>query len=370
MRTKNKIVIFLCILITFLTANSWGWWSASNIFNSTHHNITDDSINLPGANYPDVTTKFSGDISDWTSGTTDDVRAHAGDALANGGPIGQWWYNAQKQYKEGNFAAGDWSAYYYVGLMMHLIEDQAVPAHAYNIPHGTLGHMDNLEELVFTNYHPNITGIVLANSPTSNYYAMQVYTLNATSDNYWRQYWNAGAYGGQNGTDEFPTWWLYAGENERNITRRLLGQAVGYTAGSLMSVSENLPPLVKDLQITSSSNCNNVPTIGKQTSAQISFKILENRKKTVKIFITVDGEAIISSEYGTGKSFDLSSGSDLPWEDTYTISWDGKLASGQYPSDGEHTLYVTQCEVTSHFCEKISLDRCFASIATLRINLK
>ena len=95
-----------------------------------------------------------------------------------------------------------------------------------------------------------------------------------------------------------------------------------------------------------------MPTIGKQTSAQISFKILENRKKTVKIFITVDGEAIISSEYGTGKSFDLSSGSDLPWEDTYTISWDGKLASGQYPSDGEHTLYVTQCEVTSHFCEK------------------
>lgn len=63
--------------------------------------------------------------------------------------------------------------------------------------------------------------------------------------------------------------------------------------------------------------------------------------KTVKIFMTVDGETIISSEYGTGKSYDLSSGTDLPWEGTYTISWDGKLASGQYPSDGEHTLNVS-----------------------------
>lgn len=89
---------------------------------------------------------------------------------------------------------------------MHLIEDQAVPAHAYDIPHGTLGHMDNLEELVFTNYHPNITGVVNGSSPTSNYSGMQSYTLSATAGSYWRQYWNPGTYGGPNGVDVFPTW--------------------------------------------------------------------------------------------------------------------------------------------------------------------
>ena len=57
--------------------------------------------------------------------------------------------------------------------------------------------------------------------------------------------------------------------------------------------------------------------------------------------MTVDGEAIISPEYGTGKSFDLFSGTDLPWEGAYSVTWDGKLANGQYPSEGEHTLYVS-----------------------------
>jgi len=86
-----------------------------------------------------------------------------------------------------------------------------------------------------------------------------------------------------------------------------------------------------------------VPVINSQIGNEISFKILENRKKTVKIFITVDsptGEPIISSEYGTGKSFDLSSGTTLPWEGLYVVIWDGKLANGQYPSDGQHTLHV------------------------------
>ena len=57
--------------------------------------------------------------------------------------------------------------------------------------------------------------------------------------------------------------------------------------------------------------------------------------------MTVDGEAIISPEYGTGKSFDLFSGTDLPWEGAYSVTWDRKLANGEYPSDGEHTLYVS-----------------------------
>ncbi|MFH0875828.1 MAG: hypothetical protein V1859_07865, partial [archaeon] len=329
------------VLIVLLTTSVFAWWSATVLFNSTHHKLTDSARNILDTTYPDVTTKFGGDVSNWTSGSTDDTRAHEGNSLANGGPIGDWWDKAQEEYKKGNFASGDWSAYYYVGLMMHLIEDQGVPAHAYDIPHGTLGHMDNMEQLAYYNYVPNITGIVNANSPISNYSSMQSYTLSATSNNYWRQYWNQGNYGWENGTDVFPTTWESAGESERNLTRQLLGMAVGYTAGALVAVSKSLPPLIKDLTISGSPS--DSPGINTQTGNQISFMISENRKPNVKIFITVDspsGQPIISSEYGTGKSFDLSSGTDLPYEGTHSVNWDGKLANGQYPSDGQHTLYV------------------------------
>ena len=68
---------------------------------------------------------------------------------------------------------------------------------------------------------------------------------------------------------------------------------------------------------------------------------------------------------------------------TYSVTDDkdpNPTVTANYPSgtvfdsEGSYAVVVkgkdSQCEVTSHFCEKISLDRCFASIATLRINLK
>ena len=193
----------------------------------------------------------------------------------------------------------------------------------------------------------------LGNSPTNFYTKMINRTQGVVNNNAvsppagenWSEYWQAGNYGPRRFPyDRNVNWYVV---HHDNLVNNRITESINYVAGNMAAASMKLPPLIKDLKITS--NCGSVPTIGKQTSVQISFKILENRKKTVKIFMTVDGEPIISAEYGTGKSFDLSSGSDLPWESTYTISWDGKLASGQYPSDGKHTLYVTQCEVTSHF---------------------
>jgi len=123
----NKRIVVIIFFYVLLATNGWGWWSVPiNLSGSTHHRLTDDAQNLIGSDYPDVTNKFGGNISDWTSGTTDDARAHAGDILANGGPIDDWWDRALEKYQSFNFASGDWSAYYYIALMMHLTEDQAV----------------------------------------------------------------------------------------------------------------------------------------------------------------------------------------------------------------------------------------------------
>lgn len=64
-----------------LTANcSHAWWSARVLGSSTHHLLTDGAevqISNLAENYPDLAGKIGGDISDWTSGATDDSRAHA-----------------------------------------------------------------------------------------------------------------------------------------------------------------------------------------------------------------------------------------------------------------------------------------------------
>lgn len=389
----KKAIIALALLLSIYVSTVTAWWSVPTDFSgSTHYKLTDDARTLIGSDYPDI-IKFGVDISDWTAGSTDDARAHNQNSetletlnkLLNGGPIRDWWDKAQTQYIDShNFDSGDWSAYYYIALMMHLIEDQSVPAHAYNIKHGSLGYMDNMEQLASLNYNPNIIGIMTADSPISNYEDSINATLTRTlPDSYWRAYWQYGVtcpgitgydsvYGGPPDyspdallmgyfscpSDVFPDFWVLAGDSERNLTKNLLGQAVGYTAGALISVSKNLPPLVQDLDITPSADA--VPVIDTQFGTHISFDVLENRTQNVKLFITVDsptGAPIISPEYGTGKTEALSPGSflsALPWVETFVITWDGKLASGAYATNGEHTLCVRVQDDDGNFSPEIT----------------
>lgn len=336
-------IVLACLLFVFSVSSSHAWWSASILSNSTHHKLTDDARDLLNTSYADI-SEFGESLSNWTSGPTDDVNAHAGDALANGGPIEDWWDSALAEYKQGNFDSGDWSAYYYIGLMLHLTEDQGVPAHAYNIQHGADGFpMDNLEEYVYTNYSPTVSGIQLEANPGDNYADLMNATQNATSDISWRLYWNEGIpfgyYGGPGELDVFPRFSNYASDEEDGITRTVLGMAVDYTAGTLVSVSESLPPIIQNLEVSGTESCSGVLALNSQNSVLISFDILENRQNNVKVFISFNGEAI-SQEFSTGSSFVLSSGVDLPWEGTFSVSWNGTLSDGQMANDGQYMLSV------------------------------
>jgi len=371
----KKAILTLAVLLFVYVSSASAWWSetAAQVFNSTHRNLTGSARGLlNNADYPDI-EKYGSDISNWTSGGTDDIRAHnpdsenvpvsALDPLLNRGPIDVWWKRAQIKYKEDrNFNSGDWSAYYYVALMMHLIEDQAVPAHAYNIKHGSAGYMDNLEQLANFNYNPNPSGVVPAADPLSNYNALNMYTLVRTLFNdpnsYWRAYWQYGVtcanaadytsvYGGppietegqeSSGyygcpNDVFPTsWWVTAGINEKNLTKELLGQAVGYTAGGLIAVSQNLPPLTKDLAIDGATS--GTPKINTEKGSTITFDLYENRQPDVYVLITVDsqdGKAIMDADNNASVSYlqwDLKEGKKLPYERPFTAKWKGKLADG------------------------------------------
>jgi hypothetical protein len=351
---KNRLLKTITFLFLLLSAtNSYSWWSAETIINSTHYKETKDSEDLLSQinvdQYPDVTTKYGDNIRDWTSGINDDKAAHDNDSTRNDGPIQQWFDNAIEKYKSLNFNNDNESTYYYIALMIHLIEDQGVPAHAYKIYHGNPGNMDNLEQQGYYNYKPNtVYGLEYVNDPVRQMEFMKNCTLDATADSYWRQYWlgnvinlepYTGVYAGLNGTDKFPTGWS-EGSPESNLVSELEGKSYSYAAGALMAISRKLPPLIQSLTIGGSQDN---PLVNKTLGTTITLKALENRRPDVTIFITVDsldGMPIAADNFTNGGTFTLKPGTELPWEDTLNIKWNGKLADGAYLSDGEHTLYV------------------------------
>lgn len=163
-----------------------------------------------------------------------------------------------------------------------------------------------------------------------------------------------GRYGGPinksnpDGTDmyEYEIEWYYPERRKvlycssPTIAQSQMNEAVAHTSGLLMAVSKSLPPIVTALNISN-------PNIELGQTVNINFKIMENRTPEASVYITIDdpnGTGIISDEYKTGKAITLELEPDpnqLPYAKAFTIPWDGKLSNGEYPSSGQHKLYVT-----------------------------
>ena len=308
-----KLVAFAVIAFISLPMIAFAW---DSIGLPTHRQMTTDAMPLLSADeYPDI-EKFRANLIEYSG---NEYYSHGGNYLANGGdPNNLWDEKVKKQYKIGDY--GD--AYDYIGCILHLVQDKGVPAHAFDIQHvsywawGGLRSGDYLEVYGDAEYsHPPVA-TQAGTDPTGFYLLMETRTQGVVNANVvappagqnWSDYWTAGNYGAR---------WFPSSQTDNvydiqhdALVRHRIAESINYVAGNMAAASRKLQPLVKDLSITS--NCGTVPTVGTQASAQISFKILENRSKTVKIFITVDGEAIISPDYGTGKSYDLSAGASLP----------------------------------------------------------
>jgi hypothetical protein len=379
----KKTVVAATLFSILLVTPAMAWWSVPTYLSgSTHHRLTDAAEGLLPASgsYPDVTIQFGPYMSDWTSGSTDDTRAHNLDSdkpettlnpLLNVGPIEVWWIKAKEKYNLRKFGSTDWSAYYYISLMMHLVEDQSVPAHAYNIMHGMVGYMDNLEQMANSNFFPDAYDAIPSADPASNYYASRgetrAKTLYDNPNSYWKLYWNYGVtcaepgsyesvYAGPlvesedkfNGcpSDVFPAFWTFAGNNEKNLTKDLLGKAIGYTAGALAAVSKSLPPLVANFTVpkidTSSDRIDDVH------GTNITFDLLENRSASVKVTITVGPTAPYDQYvvFANGKTWNnvdvpLSPGSSLPFEISVALlNWKGEVGGGGRLQPGSYAMRI------------------------------
>lgn len=352
--------IWLAIILLLPSISSaWTSWSFNPYAITTHENLASDAIqSLFQDDYPDV-YKFEEALNKGCKSEAPHI-----DGRYNGGNTESWWRDLSlKSYRASNFS----QAYKQLGEVAHLTQDQAVPAHAANIKHGFWYlHFDDLESYSdqhYINSNPG-SGYSFA-EPYMYYQPLQNVTRGflsswikpSTGEQYWVPAPNAplDATGGDRSGGEAP-WGYYGGSSVDNgdvylslllqvespqISNDQINRAISYTAGVFAAASRKLPPLIKNLDILPSTSIS--PQIDITNGTQISFQIFENRKKPVKIFITVDsltGQGIIDSFYRTGKPYDLSTGTSLPWEGNFTVTWDGLLEDGTYPADGQHTLFV------------------------------
>lgn len=149
---KNKFVLsFLGLVIC--PGLSLGWDSIGD----THIELTSRSIYLIETQIPTVCpdiTRFKTTIvsgtgnSDFYKARKLEIAAHGSITLNGGNPSDIWFDKVLDAYSRFKFE----NAYYALGNLCHLTQDQAVPAHAANIRHGFYRllppgiHSDKLED--------------------------------------------------------------------------------------------------------------------------------------------------------------------------------------------------------------------------------
>ena len=132
-------------------------------------------------------------------------REHAG-TNAGSDDVPGWWQEALKAHRAGN----DEQAYFYLGVVLHMIEDMGVPAHANGIYHqGNLTEFDNFEAMALQRWDPDFSSINRADpgygSP-ADYYAVS-------------QDWAATDAPDYRDTDSFSKTWLTASDEEEQLVR-------------------------------------------------------------------------------------------------------------------------------------------------------
>lgn len=117
-----------------------------------------------------------------------------------------WWREALAAHAAGNME----QAYFYLGILLHMIEDMGVPAHANGVYHqGTISEFDNFEAMALQRWDPDFGSINRADpghdSP-ADYYRVS-------------QDWAAADAPGYQDTNSFPKTWLTASDEEEDLVR-------------------------------------------------------------------------------------------------------------------------------------------------------
>lgn len=129
--------VLLVLQLTLFVSTASAWQSA--LFSTTHKQIADKAISLLPKDsegkdlYPDI-VKYANALREGSHAESHNtyLEKYSNSDILNGGVPFWWWNDAlENRYMRWQTEA----AYFNVGRTCHLIQDQAVPAHAANIRH-------------------------------------------------------------------------------------------------------------------------------------------------------------------------------------------------------------------------------------------
>jgi len=230
---RNALISIVAAIVVASAATDVGAWDSVklNPTHPTHSYLTEWAIShvkmpevsqfaaqlIEGANeelheLPVKGTKYGIDLDakriahKGTNAGTDDIEG--------------WWHDSLAAYRAGDKR----QAYFLVGIMLHMVEDMGVPAHANGVYHqGNLTEFDNFELMALSNWKPDFAHI---NKTDPGYTDPSAYYVFSKS---WTQA-DAPGYKDRSG---FSKTWTFASQTERALLRNREGRTATVAAWAL-----------------------------------------------------------------------------------------------------------------------------------------
>jgi hypothetical protein len=231
---------FVVLLIAMVfTLSTIGWDSARwNPTHPTHSYLTEWAVDRLEHSFPELKTfrrpLLEGAnqelhelrVKRWRYGVDLDAKrvAHKG---SNAGceDIRGWWIDSRDAYQAGDQPR----AYFLLGVMLHMIQDMGVPAHANDVYHrASLSLLDHFEIMAFSNWRPCFDSI---NKPDPSYAEPWMYY--AFSRDWTRE--DAPDYLSRT---RFSRTWTFARPDERVLLSDRQGRTCHVTLWALQSAAE------------------------------------------------------------------------------------------------------------------------------------
>jgi hypothetical protein len=333
------------------------WWSV-NFFGSAHRAIIKASLKqIDGNTYPDI----SAAKDDLKEGSNDES-GHPNDTMDGGDVKGLWagvegWTKGGVLQNYGNFNFHQ--AYERLGTICHLTQDQSVPTHVANIKHGISdsfeGFYDNTVKIPSIRYAADL-------EPYAYYQVLQDetrvklpgWTDPETNLPYWvaapdapalgqdSTFGPRGHYGGRKNRDRYavpPQNNFSDGNNDNTWTSahpeirlQQLTAAGEATIRVLQSASKRLPPLVKDLSVSST-------TADRGNSvALLHFTALDNRSARLAYAVNIYRDGVLLGVGAAGEfPLEVRDDTGIMRKEEVSTAWTGSLEGSRLPA-GNYTL--------------------------------
>lgn len=244
MRARSILLMTAAVVLvcSAKVATAWDSQNFPNVTHATHSYLTEFAIDQLASAYPEIRTYQEAlidgantelhelPVSGVQYGIDLDAarRAHQG---TNEGTadINGWWADSLAAYRAGNRE----QAYFLLGVLLHMVQDMGVPAHANLIHHqGNLTEFDNFEMMALLGWRPDF-GSVNRTDPSYaepwRYYAFSGEWTRADAPNY-------------RDTDTFAKTWLLASDEERALVSNRQARTATVTMWAVASAARAFGP--------------------------------------------------------------------------------------------------------------------------------